>query len=305
MVVDSESSDRGRFRNVLMVVVGLIFFPLLPIGVAFNIGGIADNLSGLPGIKNGGGLISGFSALMIIVVAGLTITVAAVSLGADISIFNSGDVPSPTPTETPVSTPTPTPTTASTTPSKPTPTVTVTPELLPSDLERFKVDYQKRLNRTMENDTLTEVPILGMGYHEMNDGKNELWAVYRECDSLEYVRNQRYTVAADFANAVGNTSGSHPDRLRAYGVVSLESYNDSITYIPTSSAEAVSNGTTAPSTYAKNWDDRIRTPTRSESEIAFQIVVNQSGQSIAEEAFHEHYPANESDWECSNSTTGK
>lgn len=303
MATEGGQGD-GRWdyrRRILRTLAVLILFPFLWIGVALNFLGAAERLSFLPGVSDEGGIMSGFSVLVLtLIILAALFTGLMAATGADVPDLVGDDEPKPAPTPEPTATATPTPTPSLTPTAAPTPIPiqTETPEPPLSDLDQFEANYRDRIQATMENDSLTGVPILATGYREMEDGTKELWIVYWECDKVEYMRDQRAAVAVVFANTAGHFKGEEPDRLRAYGVMNLETYNDTITYIPTSSAELVSNRSIDPDTYTKKWVDRMRYPTASESEIAFQMAVNESGQSKAETAFKEHYTVEESDGGC-------
>lgn len=298
---DDRSDGTGTYvADALRMIAGIVLFPFLWIGVAVNFLGLAERFSFLPGISREGGVVSGVVAfLLTAAVLGVVVGGASAATGGSMPVLGGEDdepatdttsTAIPTPTSTPTPTPTPMPT--------PTPTATPMPTPQLSDLGRFETNFRDRLQYTVENDTLTPIPVLATEYRETDDGTMELWVVYRECDNVEDVRTQRYSTAVEFANTAGLFEGEQPDRLRAYGVLSLESYSSAITHIPTSSAEAAFNESMDRSKYAENWNQRLREPTESESEIAYQMVVNDSGRTKAEQVFHEQYPIEESDRGC-------
>lgn len=293
--------------KILKIAVWLLLLPLLPFTVALNIGGMADKLSILPRIERGGGFISGLSALVIVgLVLGIFAGGAMAAFGADIPLIGDDDNSTATPKETPEFSPTPikTPTTPTPNPSvQPTLTATRTPPQY-SDLKRFELIYRDYLQKSVQNETLTDVPVISMQYRETDDKTTELWIVYWKCDDGSSVVHQRFNIVSGYMYTVGHSEGNKPDQLQMYGVNNLESYNDSIGYIPTSSTEEAFNGSMDRGEFLEDLAKRMRAPTESESEIAFQMAVNESGREKAEKAFHEHYPLEESDGGCPGGAEG-
>lgn len=286
MATEEDASDQGNYvAERMKIAVALALFPLIPFAVAFNVLGIADQLSFLPGIGRKGGAVAGIIALVYVgAVVGIATGSGAIATGADVPIIGGGDdsiattpTPTPEPTETP--TPEPMPTPEQTQRATPTPT----PELGP--LERFEGDYRTWVDRSMHNESLTGVPIMATEYRQNDDGQLELWVVFWECDFAESQTDQWITVGNNFINTVGPHEGEQPDRLRIYSVSNLTHFEDEITYIPTSSAEAAYNETMSLDDYTENWWDRKREPTRAENETAYQMVVNESGREVADLAF--------------------
>lgn len=287
----TEGDENGQGDNVAegtKIVLALILFPLLPFAVAFNVLGIANRFSFLPGIGRGGGAVAGVVALVYVgAVVGVAAGGGVVATGADVPFIGDSDDPAET---TPISTPEPTPTVTQPSTLEPTPTVTPTPEPEPTpepgNLEAFEAGYQSRLDNTMHNETLTGVPVLATDYRENDEGQLELWVVFWECDFAQSETDQWLTLGADFVNTVGPHEGEQPDRLRVYSVTNLTNFEDEITYISTSSAEATYNGTMSVNAYTEEWWDRKREPTQVENETAYRMVINESGQETADEAFY-------------------
>lgn len=288
MATKEDASDRRMYiTKGMKIALALVLFPLLPLAVAFNVWGIADRLSFLPGIGRGGGAVASIMAFVYVgAVVGIVAGGGVVDMGANVPIGGGGDSVETTPTAepTPTTTPTPSGTPAPTPTSTPTATPVPTPE--PGSLERFEADYRSRVRSTMHNETLTGVPILATEFRENDDGQREFWVVFWECDFAESEVNQWLTLGNDYGNTVGPHEGEQPDRLRIYSVTNLTNFEDEITSIPTSSAEAAYNETMSIDDYTENWWDRRHEPTQAENETAYRMVVNESGEETAEEAFY-------------------
>lgn len=289
---DQGNGARQYTANALRVLTHIVLFPFLWIGIAVNLFGLAERYSFIPGISREGGVVSGIVALvMTALVVGVVVVGTSVATGGSIPITGGWDddpTAPATPTPTPTSTPTPTPTVTSASTSTPKVTPTSTPERM-RDLGRFEADFRNRLNETMQNESFTGVPVLSSEYRETDDGQTELWLVYWECDRLDSLKEQRVAIGNLYAGPAGVLNGEKPARLRVYGVTNLEQYNDTMTYINTSQAESLYYREIEPSTYTKNWYDRQHEPTQSETEIAYQMVVNESGQRLADQAFNQHH----------------
>lgn len=287
---------------VLGVITAILLFPFLWLGITVNFFGLAERFSILPGISREGGVMSGVVALLLTtVILGSVVGGILAAFGGGVPMIGGGnDSPSEgtSPTPSPTPTPTTSPTLTETHTSTSTPTAPMTPTPEQTDLEKFETNLRGNLQYTVENDTLTPIPVLATEHRETEDGTTELWVIYRECDDLESAREQRFSTAIEFANIAGRFEGEKPERLRAYGVLSLESHSSAITTIPTTSAEAAFNESMDRNKYAENWHKKLREPTDTESEIAYEMVVNDSGQEKAEQVFEEQYPIEESDSDC-------
>jgi len=289
----TKKDDQGAGSigaGALRVIVGIMLFPFLWIGISANFMGLAERFSFVPGISRTGGLVSGIVAVVVTaLVLGVIVGGAAAATGSDIPMIGGDDeepaeqiTPAPTPTATPTPASTPTPTTT------PTALPTQTPEPK-TDLEAFEADFRNRLNMTMENESVTGVPALATEYRETDSGQTELWLVYWECDELDPLKVQRVNIGNSFIGTAGTMDGEEPVQLRVYGVTNLKNYDDTITYINTSMAEATYTREVDPNTYVENWYDRQHEPVQSESDIAYQMVVNESGKDKADKAFKQHH----------------
>ena len=158
-----------------------------------------------------------------------------------------------------------------------------------TDLERFEADYRSLLNSTMERDDLTGVPVLATEYRTSDNGTEELWVVYWECDKADSEREQKVTVANYFAKTSGHHNGEQPDGLRVYGVTNLQNGYDTTMSISTVTVERLFNQSLSKRDYAKHWLDSIDPPTGNESQIAYEMAVEDSGNETAYEAFKEHH----------------
>lgn len=288
--------------HLFRMTAGVVLLPLLWIGDTVSVLGTAEQFSFVPGISEEGGIGSGiFAVLMAAIVLLALVGGTWVVTGGGIPLIGGGDdtrTEPTTPTPKPNQTVTPTPGLDTTPTTSATPTTSSPERTEFSDLERFKATIRTRLEYTMDNDTLTGVSPLALHYRETNKGTNELWLVFRQCDNVEGTRSQLVNTGNVYANAVGDFEERQADRLVVYGVNKLETYNDSITEIPTPLAASAYNGTIRPASYTENWTKDLRNPSGPESEIAFRMTVNESGRSKAERAFHEHYPLEESDRGC-------
>lgn len=286
---NNQRSERtGSGRTILHIIAAIVFLPIIWIGVTVNFLDIADRLSFIPGISDDGGILSGITALMI------TLAVLGIAISGVIVISSGGDLPfvgdnnSTVPT-TPTKSPTETSSNVAT--STPASTSTKTPQLSvrERDLQKFKHDLTDRISHTMQNESLTGVPVLSTEYRQSGSDKLELWVVFWECDEVEPLQEQRRNIAASFVGTVGTFEGSEPDKLRVYGVTNLKNYNDTATYMNTSEAEATYFRELNPETFEKRWRQRQRPPNVSESEIAYRMVVEEAGEQRADEAFHQHH----------------
>jgi len=283
----TEENDAAGRRTYLAlavkVAVIVVFPPFIALAVWFNAIGIADRTAALPGIKKEGGAISGIVALLyLLAIIGLVAGGVAIATGSGLPVSSISEE-TPEPRSTALSTGFPTAT------SSPMPTTTVSEGVHQQELDAFKSDYRRRLAETYERNDLREVPVLSMEYHKNNNGKLELWVVWRECDEAQPERAQRLTIAMDFANTIGNHNGITPDRLRSYGVTDLVNFGDKITYINASEAEAAYNRTIEQSKYVKNWWTRQREPTAAENETAYEMAVGESGRAAADDAFYDDH----------------
>lgn len=282
---DEDAPGVGKYLTTPMKVVAVvIFLPLLPLAVAFNFQGVADRLSPLPGITKGGGAITGIIAL-IYAIGILSMVAGGIAVTGDQAPLIGDDEPEPTATATL----TKSPITTSTDTASPTPTFTATPsagERRQIQLEAFEEEYANRVGQTMENESLTGVPVIGSDYRETDDGALELWVVFWECDFAMSSDDQWITLGNEVVNTAGPHRGTQPDRVRIYSVTNLTNFDDEITYIEPSDAEAVYNGSLDGGTYTRNWWERRHEPTRAENETAYQIVVEDSGQETADTAFY-------------------
>ena len=277
--------------SLLRVGAVIIFFPILWLAVGFNFFGIAKRFSFLPGISQNGGVLSGIVALFLTVsILGVLVGGATAATGANIPVIDGGDDIAASTTPTPESTPTPSPTPTVTPTATPTATASQTSTPKPmTDFERFETEYRSHLNETMKRDEWTGVPILATEYRMTENGTKELWVVFWQCSELDSVKDQRISVANNFANAAGYHEGKQPDRLLAYGVTNLQQYDDSTFSISTDAAERVFNGSLLERNYAKHWVDRRDSAKKNESQIAYKMAVEDSGNETAHQAFKEHH----------------
>lgn len=292
---DDQGDGAGKYAaGALRVIAGIILLPFLWLGVGFNVLGLAERFSFIPGISRKGGVVSGVVALVVTAVAlGVVVGGASAATGGGIPMIGGDDgevagPTTPTPTPTPTSAPTPTPTMTPTPTVTSTATPTPTPEPM-TDLERFEDDLRYRINKTVHNETLTSVDTLATEYRETESGQTELWLVYWQCDKVDPLQEQQMNLANAYVGAVGEFNGEKPVQLRVYGVTNLENYDDEISYLNTTTSEAAWNGTVSPNTHLTNWEERRREPTDSESEIAYQMVAEERGQEFADRAFHQHH----------------
>ena len=132
-------------RNVIVGIVYLFALPfliaLLPLTlgaiVGFNVGGIADKLSGLPGVSDGGGIVSGVAAagFAMLLFVGLGIAMPADDTNdtqqsiedSGATATDAGSQAAATATATQTAAPTATPTATAEPTPEPTPTATATP----------------------------------------------------------------------------------------------------------------------------------------------------------------------------------
>lgn len=282
--------------KTVKVVGAAIFFFLIPVAVARNMYGIGDKLSAFPGIANGGGVVSGLvAAIYILGTVAIVAGGGIAATGGDVPYLDGSEQPEPASTTTAMPTPTPTETVIPTT-LTPTQTPTATPSAKgrrQMQLDAFREDYLNRLKRTMENESLTGVPVLGSEYRETDDGTLELWVIFWECDFTDEENTQWLAAGDVFPGTVGMHDGAQPNRLRIYGVTNLTHWQDEITYINTSDAALAYNGTLDPDSYTENWWDRRREPSQLENETAYQIAINGSGQEVADMAFYVDHADND------------
>lgn len=298
----------GRVKYVtktMKVMIAAILFFLIPVAVARNVSGIGDKLSILPGIAKGGGVVSGFVAAIYIIGAVAIVAGGGIAaIGGDVPILDGGETPEPVPTTT--ATPTPNPTATATTTATPTPTPTATPsaeERRQMQLEGFQEDYLHRLQHTMENDSLTGVPVLGSDFKETENGTLKLRVVFWECDFAEGETKQWLNAGTAFVNTAGPHDKAQPDRLQLYAVTNLTNFNDEITYIQTSEAEYTYNRTRKPAVYTENYMDRRQKPSEAENETAYEIAVEDSGQEVADRAFYNDHADGRDAFKCNGGAT--
>jgi len=294
-IEDDEKEEETAYRTALLRVIACIaLFPVLWLGVVINFLGLAERFAFLPGISKQGGVMSGLAALAItIVILGIIVGGASAAASSNLSIIDDRDQSvgksTPTPTPEPTDTPDPTQTEA--------PESTKTANSL-SDLDRFEAQYRSHLRYTLKNESLIPVPVLATEYRQLDNGAVELWVVYWECDNYSDTNSQRVTVANYIAKTAGGFQGTEPMRVRIYSVNSLEIQNSSITKVSISEAKAVNIRNISLKEYTNTWWNRLRVPKRSERDIAFEMTMEDSGRSVAEEAFIKQYPFEESDKGC-------
>lgn len=272
----------------------IILLPLIPLAVATNALGLADRLSPLPGITEGGGAGAGIAALVYVGgILGVATTGGLLVAGGVSPVI--GDDPA-----TAQQTPTTTPTEMTTQTKTATPGAVLTPTATQSteerrqrELEDVKDEYLNRVRSTMENESLTGVPVIGSEYRETDDGELELWVVFWECDFAQSQDDQWITLGNDVVNAAGPHKGAQPDQVQIYAVSNLTRFEDEITNIEVSEAEEVYNESLDGGTYIENWWDRRQEPSQAENETAYQIVVEDSGQEIADTAFYVDHADND------------
>lgn len=291
----STNSDDGDWMTTsvasvkkLAIIVKLLL--LIPFAVVRNKFGTADKISRLPGVSKGGGIISGITAaIFVFVAAGVVVSGGIVVTGGELPRIGGGEEPEivdsapMTPTSTPAPelshTPTPTPI--------PTAEPTSTPESDP--LKRFENNYRDVISYTLESESLTGVPILATEYRENDQGQTVLWLVFWECDEYLAAQDQWVEIGNFLARTAGRHEGRMPARVRLYSVTNLVNFEDTTTYINTSDARAVYNNETDPVTYTENWLGRNEIASQEMNETAYRMVVNESGQELANEAFYDDH----------------
>lgn len=287
MATENNGNERAIITAIKLVTI-VVLLPLLPFAVVFNAFDVADRLSPLPGITKGGGAAAGIVTLIYVCgILGVVTTGGILVMGGEIPFVadDGPETPKPMPSTTPTEPPSAMPTASPTPTSIPTATPSAE-ERRQMQLDQFKAEYLGRVGSTMENRSLTGVPVVGSKYRESDGGELELWVVFWECDFPQSQDEQWLTLGNDVVNTAGSHSGAQPDRVRIYAVTNLTHFEDEITYIETADAEAVYNETLDGGTYTRNWWDRRQEPTQAENETAYRIVVEDSGQKVANTAFY-------------------
>lgn len=303
-------------------IAALLAFPLLWLGVATNFGGLAERLSFLPGIEREGGIRSALAAFA------FTMVILAVVVGAAVAVSGTGfstiggggstppstpasspTAPAATPTTTPTATatPIPSPTPTATPTASPTPTTSQTPAAVtfpadksPDNLTIFEAYLQSQFKDTIRNDNRTGVPVLATEYRTTKDGVRELWLVYWECGRAAYARDQTQAIFNAITDSALTDYESEPDRIRIYSVVPHKTYDDGIFRINTDWPERTINGNMAGEEYTEKVLYSMRNPSENETEMAYRMAIEDSGNQTAHEAFKEDdvLPENVSDRGC-------
>jgi hypothetical protein len=170
-------------------------------------------------------------------------------------------------------------------------TPTPTPE--PSEAERrqqelaaFEQTYNERIDSTLDRD-VQDTYLLATGYRENEDGELVLWAVHWECRNLQAINDQQANLAANYAITVGQHDGAMPDRLQVVGVSDFEPLPGEAFPVEMEDAKAVQSGEIDEAEYLKRWALEEHAPSAKENETAYNMVVDEQNEALADKAWHD------------------
>jgi hypothetical protein len=277
---------------VLATICALLLIPIvLPVAVATNAKGSAEFLSGIPGISENGGFMSGFAVVILILAATVPVAVALNYAGFMPAVITTGnpttggpvDTPTTAPTHTSTvvpttvstptatitsiatSSPTPTPMSTPTPTATPTPTPITTATPVPGDpYEEFYIELNGGLRAN------AETPIDVHGYSVVD---NTLYFVLNgtapSVDATKHLQEWQH-IANAYASAVsGYKEENHSTELPSKMIVwdlnktSYEKTPGTFT-VQTEWANQVMNDEIEPEEYHSRWRDTIRPMTDEE-----------------------------------------
>lgn len=292
--------------EVLNIVVVLILIPAIPGAVAIDLMGIAGRLSALPGIREGGGISSGFGSLFYLIglIGVVGLASSAVFAGTPYGPIDGQIVPEPTDRSTQVATPStgsiptsvPTATDASvkapvghsSPASRPTPTTEQSPaKIRRQELDAFEQLYTDLIDSTLRRPDKQDTYLLASKYVQNEEGDVILWTIYWECRNAKALNDQmsllsiQYLIAADYHN------GTMPDGLRVHGVSDFEALSGKIFDISTEDAKAFNSGEMGKETFEETWENTLQFRTEDQNETAYTIVAEERGEALANKAWHD------------------